>query len=71
VTRERVVLGWRDDHVPAGFRWSGNEPTGLYEPALAEFLGASWEEQELVTYDLPSLTHDFAHLSDTYVSDPD
>ncbi|HZU18602.1 MAG TPA: hypothetical protein VFD01_18615 [Candidatus Dormibacteraeota bacterium] len=71
MTRERVVLGWRDDGLPVGFRWSGNEPAGLYEPALAEFLGAVWEGPELVTYDLPSLAHDFEHLSDTYVSDPD
>lgn len=67
---DRVVLANRvDGFVP--YRWTGAEPTGLTDAEVAEQLGATWEDAELVTYDLPSLTAQFAHWHDGWQSDND
>ncbi len=67
---ERVVLG-RKERSMIGFRWSGNEPDDLNDPALAEELGAMWEGDELVTYDLASLVRQMNRMGDEYMFDND
>jgi hypothetical protein len=71
VTSDRVVLARRDPLVPVGFQWTGREPDGLYEVDLARALGAIWEGDELVTYDLAAFTHTFRHYGEEYLADPD
>jgi hypothetical protein len=66
----RTVLGWRTEGW-AGFRWSGAEPPGMYEPEEAIALGARWEGDELVTYDAEDLRQAFQRLADPWVPDQD
>jgi len=54
-----------------GFQWTGLEPAGLNEPEFAEALGAVWEGDVLVTYNLPAFEHEFEHYKDDYLTDPD
>lgn len=68
---ERVVLGRKDDMTFVGFQWTGAEPEGLNEPEHAVGLGAIWEGDELVTYNLPHFEHSFAHEADGFMADPD
>ncbi|MFN2569908.1 MAG: hypothetical protein ABR564_09980 [Candidatus Dormibacteria bacterium] len=49
---ERVVLVRRTNSMTP-YRWTGVEPEGFYDVEAAEELGARWEGDELVTYDLP------------------
>ncbi|MGH9225502.1 MAG: hypothetical protein ACRD2W_17345 [Acidimicrobiales bacterium] len=59
----RVVLGRRQPKSMTPFVWSGNEPDGL-DLETAEELGAVWEGDELVIYDLPG----FKELLEYYES---
>ncbi|MCA3748395.1 MAG: hypothetical protein AB1425_08525 [Actinomycetota bacterium] len=68
---ERVVLGRVKPGSWSGFQWTGAEPEGLDDPARAEMLGATWEGDELVTYDIEALHHYFEHLDDEWIQDPD
>ena len=68
---ERVVLGVRRDTAWCGFQWTGAEPEGIYEASEALALGARWEGEELVTYDLPALAHAVRHHHDGYLADAD
>lgn len=68
---DRVVLGRRRPDVWSGFQWTGVEPPGMFDPAQAEALGAVWEGDELVSYDLAELRHAFEHLRDDWVPDSD
>jgi hypothetical protein len=43
----------------------------MFDPAQAETLGAIWEGDELVTYDLDELRHTFEHLRDDWIPDSD
>lgn len=68
---ERVVLAVA---TPGGFvpyRWTGDEPDGLFDASVACMLGAQWEGDELVTYDLNTLTYEFLHLDDHWQTDDD
>ena len=67
---ERIVLGRREKSM-VGFRWSGNEPENLNDVSLAEELGATWEGDELVTYDMESLAWQSEHMVDDYMQDND
>ena len=67
---ERIVLGRREKSM-VGFRWSGDEPENLNDVALAEELGATWEGDELVTYDMESLVWQSEHMIDDYMQDND
>ncbi len=67
---ERVVLGRRERSM-IGFRWSGNEPKDLNDQELAEELGAVWEGDELVIYNMASLIWQLEHLSEEYMIDND
>ena len=54
-----------------GFRWSGKEPDALNDFELALEIGAVWEGDELVTYDMESLEWQIEHLGDDYMLDTD
>jgi hypothetical protein len=67
----RVVLG-RKERGMVKFRWSGAEPSGMFDTELAETLGARWEGDELVTYDLEGLHALYEyHQGDDYLIDND
>ncbi len=51
---ERVVLV-RKENSMTRYRWTGAEPSGMYQVEVAEELGARWEGHELVTYDVDGL----------------
>lgn len=71
MTGERVVLARADVRTWHGFAWSGAEPDGLYDRDEAVALGARWEGDELVTYDLRALRHAVARKDDPYLVDSD
>jgi hypothetical protein len=68
---ERVVLARKEPRTMVGFQWTGQEPAGLNEPEFAEALGAVWEGDLLVTYNLDAFKHAFDHYSDEFLTDPD
>ena len=68
---ERVVLARRKDSM-ARHEWTGAEPSGMYDLSEAEELGARWEGDELVTYDLPGFVGLFEYYkNDDYLIDND
>ncbi len=71
VEGERVVLARKDARTMVGFQWTGLEPAGLNESDFAVALGAVWEGEQLVTYNLRAFTHAFEHYTDEYLTDPD
>ena len=68
---ERVVLGRRAPWSMVGFQWSGIEPPGMDEVEQAKALGAVFEGDELVTYDLALLKFNFEHWEFEYLEDSD
>ncbi len=54
-----------------GFQWTGAEPEALNDPEFAVSLGAVWEADELVTYNLDHLRHNLQHHADGYMEDSD
>ena len=71
VSGQRVVLARRTNNI-ARHQWTGAEPDGMYELDVAEGLGAAWEGDELVTYDLPGLVALYEyHKNDEYLIDND
>lgn len=52
-------------------QWTGPEPDGLVDPEWALALGATWEGNELVTYDLPALKRSFDQWGNQYLEDSD
>lgn len=71
VEGQRTVLA-RKDRGMVALRWTGAEPDGMYDVELAEELGAKWEGNELVTYDLPGLVALWEyHQGDDYLIDND
>jgi hypothetical protein len=67
---ERVVLAHRTSgFVP--FQWTGAEPEGLNDLDIAVALGARWEGDELVIYDLADFQHGFATFDEEYLPDND
>ncbi len=67
---ERVVLAHRADGF-VRYRWTGAEPEGLDDADIAVQIGASWEGDELVTYNLESLAHQLEHWTDDWQTDDD
>jgi hypothetical protein len=59
---ERVVLGRRGETSMVKVRWTDDAPESLNDVEEAEELGAKWEGNELVVYDLPG----FKDLFDYY-----
>lgn len=68
---ERIVLGRRNANTWHGFEWAGAEPDGLYDPDQAVTLGARWEGDELVTYDIQALAYAVANHDEPYLTDSD
>jgi len=52
---ERVILGTRGDSSMVKVRWPDACPDEINDLNDAEELGAKWEEDELVTYDLEGM----------------
>ncbi len=67
----RVVLGRKDPTTLVGFQWTGVDIAGLYDPDQALMLGAVWEGDELVTYNLAALEHNVRTQNDRLLEDPD
>lgn len=68
---ERVVLGKKAPWSMVGFQWTGLEPDSLSDLDAAMDCGAIWEGDELVTYNLSALEHNWAHRIDGYLEDSD
>lgn len=66
-----MVLARRTPRAMVPMQWTGPEPRGLVDPEWALALGATWEGDELVTYDLPALTRDFDQWGNQYLEDSD
>lgn len=54
-----------------GYQWTGAEPEAMVDLGQAEYMGAVWEGDELVTYNLPLMRHDWEHKLDGYLEDSD
>ncbi|MEJ7765151.1 MAG: hypothetical protein WKF86_06615 [Acidimicrobiales bacterium] len=67
---ERIVLA-RKTGTMTGYRWTGDEPKDLNDLALALDFGATWEGDELVTYDMSSLIWQMEHMGDDFMIDND
>ncbi len=68
---QRVLLARRESSM-VPYKWTGVEPQGLDDVETAQELGASWEGDELVTYDLVGLSQLFEyHQSNDYLIDND
>lgn len=50
----RIVLARRENSM-IGWRWTGDEPPGLNDLDVALQMGARWEGDELVHYDMEAL----------------
>lgn len=68
---ERIVLGRKDPRTMVGFQWTGAEPQELSDPEHALALGAVWEGDELVTYNIKHLRHNLEHNLDGFLEDSD
>ena len=68
---DRIVLGRKDSRTMVGFQWTGAEPQELGDTEMAVALGAVWEGDELVTYNINHLRHNLQHESDGYMEDSD
>lgn len=68
---KRTVLVRRQKGM-VRYQWTGAEPDGMYDVEVAEGLGARWEGDELVTYDLGGLRALYEyHQGDDYMIDND
>jgi len=70
-SRERVVLARKDPSSMVGLQWTGAEPEGMFDTDDAVLLGAEWEGDELVCYNMDALRHAFLHAPDGYLEDSD
>lgn len=52
---ERVILARLGRTSMVKFQWTPQSPPSVNDPELLEDLGAKWEGEELVTYDLDEL----------------
>lgn len=66
-----MVLARRTPRAMVSMQWTGIEPPGLSEVAWAADLGATWEGDELVTYDLEGLRRGFEQSGNQYLEDSD
>ncbi len=67
---DRVVLARRATGFQP-FQWTGQEPAELNDEDEALALGAIWEGDELVTYDLWTMRLQAASEMDDYLNDND
>ncbi len=69
---ERVVLARKGTSSMARVRWTEACPEGLYKVEDAEELGARWEGDELVVYDLDGFLQLYQYYEDNeYLPDND
>ncbi|MGI9034076.1 MAG: hypothetical protein ACR2HY_10475 [Acidimicrobiales bacterium] len=72
MTADRVVLGRKGGSSMVKVLWTDECPSNLDDLETAEEVGAKWEGDELVTYDLPGLVELLEYYTDdTYVPDND
>jgi len=62
---ERVVIGHKGSSSMVQVKWTEDCPPGINDLEYAEELGAQWEGDELVTYDLEAMKQ----LSEYYEED--
>lgn len=65
------MLGRNEPSSFVGFQWTGAEPEGLSSIEQAQALGAVWDGDELVTYDLENFRHNWQHTDDQWLEDSD
>jgi hypothetical protein len=68
---DRVVLARRTPHAMVDMQWTGEEPPGLSDTRLAVLVGATWEADELVSYNLPLLRRTLEQYGNQYLEDSD
>lgn len=66
-----MVLGHRTPYGMVNFQWSGNEPEGLNDVHLCELTGATWEGDELVTYNFDTFRFHVEHAHYEFLEDSD
>jgi hypothetical protein len=52
-------------------QWTGEEPEGLVDAGLALRVGATWEGEELVSYNLSLLRRTLEQYGNQYLEDSD
>lgn len=67
----RVVLGRRTPLGMVKFQWLGEEPEGLSDVDLALNMGAEWEGDELVTYNLELFNYNYGRWDQQFMEDSD
>ena len=69
---ERVVLGRRGGSSMVKIRWTDKAPDSLNDIEDAQEMGATWEGDELVTYDMEGFLEQVAfYESNDYMIDND
>lgn len=69
---DRVVLGRKGTTSMVKVRWTGEAPQSLSDVSDAEELGAVWEGDELVTYDIDGFRQLFLYYENNdYQEDND
>jgi hypothetical protein len=69
---ERVVLGNKGSSSMVKIRWTDKAPANLNAVDDAEEMGATWEGEELVTYDYDGFMEQYAYYeSNDYMIDND
>ena len=69
---ERVVLGRRGGSSMVKIRWTDKAPDSLNDIEDAQEMGATWEGDELVTYDMEGFLEQVAfYESNDYLIDND
>ncbi|MGH2732757.1 MAG: hypothetical protein ACRDJF_08340 [Actinomycetota bacterium] len=68
---DRVVLAHSTPYAFVKLQWTGAEPEGLDDPDWAQALGAVWDGDELVAYNMARFRHNFEHWFDDFVEDDD
>lgn len=73
MAKERIVIGRRGNSSMVPVRWTADCPEELNDVETAEYVGAIWEGDELVTYDMGGLKKLLVYQSDSgeYMSDND
>jgi hypothetical protein len=69
---ERVVLGRKGPSTMVKIRWTDKAPDALNDVEDAQEMGATWEGEELVTYDFDGFMEQYAfYESNDYMIDND
>jgi len=73
MAKERIVLGRKGHSSMVPVRWTSDCPDELDDIETAEYVGAVWEGDELVTYDMAGLRELLAYQtgSGDYLIDND